>query len=339
MNFRHELLNMLHSAPESRISLAEQLEVTRPYITKLTNALLAEGVIEQTEQLSSGGGRPRTLLAVRKRQYFSLNIMVRELTVEATINDYHTGEMALAAETMTFSAPVTLTLFIETVQGLVIRLCRVAGIEAGRLKHVGIALQGGIEQDTGVVKWCPAFVERDIPLKAQLMLATALSVAVVNIAWCSSYMLAKTGMLKGSWIALMPGLGSLGFGYYINGKPVFGDNGFYPEIVHLPYPGGLEKAFSFNGEPDDQQVSSSIDALLFAIHCTAPVHNIKQVVLTGEFFDDVPADFIPHIVARLASHPSPHINTLQLRYIKTQRFYSMKGLVRLSSDAITPLIG
>ncbi|MFT4274657.1 MAG: ROK family protein [Pantoea sp.] len=338
MNFRHELLNMLHSAPESRISLAEQLEVTRPYITKLTNALLAEGVIEQTEQLSSGGGRPRTLLAVRKRQYFSLNIMVRELTVEATINDYHTGELALAAETMAFSAPVTLARFISHVQDLATRLCRTAGIDAARLKHIGIALQGGIEQDTGVVKWCPAFVERDIPLKAQLMLATVLSVTVVNIAWCSSYMLAKTERLTGSWIALMPGFGSLGFGYYIDGKPVFGANGFYPEIVHLPYPGGLEKAFALDGDPDHQQIAASIDALLFAIHCTAPVHNIKQVILTGEFFDDVPADFIPHIVARLASHPSPHINTLQLRYIKTQRFYSMKGLVRLSSDAITPLI-
>jgi N-acetylglucosamine repressor len=339
MNFRHQLLNILHSAPESRISLAEQLEVTRPYITKLTNALLEEGVIEQTEQLSSGGGRPRTLLAARKRQYFSLNIMVRELTLEATLNDYHTGEPSLTTEQITFDTPVSLPLFIAQVQALAARLCHHAGIDAARLKHIGIALQGGIEQDTGVVKWCPAFLERDIPLKSQLMAASALSVAVVNIAWCSSYMLAKTERLTGSWIALMPGFGSLGFGYYVDGKPVFGDNGFYPEIVHLPYPGGLEKAFAFSGQPDDQHIAASSDALLFAIHCTAPVHNIKQVILTGEFFDDVPADFIPHIAERLTSHPSPHINTLQLRYIKTQRFYSMKGLVRLSSDAITPLIG
>ncbi|WP_023637708.1 hypothetical protein [Dickeya solani] len=66
MNFTHEILNVIHSTPESRISLAQKLQVTRPYITKLTAALLNKGVIEETEQKDSPVGRPRTILAVKK---------------------------------------------------------------------------------------------------------------------------------------------------------------------------------------------------------------------------------------------------------------------------------
>ncbi len=336
MNFRHQLLNILHSSPESRISLAQQLEVTRPYITKLTNVLLNEGIIEQTEQQSSGGGRPRTLLTVKKRHYYSLNIMVRALSLEATLDDYNTGEKSVSATQYLFSEPVSSAVFASKVNELVSSVCLSAGINSGQLKHISIALQGGIEQDTGVVRWSPTFTQDNISLRDQVMAVTGLSVSVVNIAWCSSYLLGKQEGLKGSWIALMPGFGSLGFGYWIDGKPVFGDNGFYPEIVHLPYPGGLETAFA--EAPDDQQITASIDALLFAIYCTATVHNIKHVILTGEFFDDVPANFISQIEQQLASHPDPHIKNIQLRYIKTQRYYSMKGLIRLSSDAITTLI-
>ncbi|WP_240477622.1 ROK family protein [Dickeya fangzhongdai] len=338
MNFSHEILNVIHSTPESRISLAQKLQVTRPYITKLTAALLDKGVIEETEQKDSPIGRPRTILAVKKGMFFSVNVMVRQYTLEATLNDYNTTEKTSAAAMFTFNGPVSPDDFAAKVNELIDLMCQHAGVARRQVIHTGVALQGGIEQFSGVVRWCPALNEQHVQLKDRLLSACNTGVSVVNIAWCSCYMLNKALMLKESWLAFLPGFGSLGFGYFINGNPVLGDNGFYPEIVHLPYRGGLENAFVIDPRCPEESAARAVDALFFAIRCTAPLHNIKRVLLAGEFFDEAPDWVIPRTEQLLSQHDSEHINTIRITFLKLPFGQSMTGLIRLSSDAITALI-
>ncbi|QKO13177.1 hypothetical protein HAT91_01534 [Dickeya solani] len=205
MNFTHEILNVIHSTPESRISLAQKLQVTRPYITKLTAALLNKGVIEETEQKDSPVGRPRTILAVKKSMFFSVNVMVRQYTLEAMLNDYNTTEKTSATAMFTFNGPVSPDAFAAKVNELINLLCQHAGVARQKVIHTGVALQGGIEQFTGVVRWCPALNEQHVRLKDRLLSACNTGVSVVNIAWCSCYMLNKALMLKESWLAFCRG--------------------------------------------------------------------------------------------------------------------------------------
>lgn len=339
MNFRHQILNILHSASESRTPLALEMGVTKAYVTKLTAGLINDGIIKEASQQEIPFGRPVTLLTVVTARYFSVNILIREHHLFATLNDYNTTVSALAETQRMFSGKVSPEKLVSCIDDVIRELALAGGVARNQIMQTSIALQGGIEQFSGVVRWCPALDSTNVALKEAVEATCHTRVSVVNIAWCSCYMLSHAESKSGSWLAFMPGYGSLGFGYYLNGKPALGDNGFYPEIVHLPYEGGIENAFNFDANSPDDSAKKAADALYFAICCTAPVHNIRDVILTGEFFDEVPEWTIPKVQQQLQQNPNERINTIQLRYVRSAPGLSHAGLVRLSSDAITEVCG
>ncbi|WP_279028095.1 NagC family transcriptional regulator [Gibbsiella quercinecans] len=335
MDYKQQILNILHSTPASRVAMTKTLNITRAYMTKLTAALLSDGIIEECEVKDAPLGRPQQLLAVKTGRLFSINVMIRTYGLQASLNDYNTTRPALATANYPLSGPMSAQRLAEMLDALAAELCAQAGVVRERVKALGVALQGGIEQHSGVVRWCPVLEERNINLRDIICSRSGIATQIVNIAWCSCYMINKRTHSRESWVAFMPGFGSLGFGYCINGQPGLGDNGFYPEIVHLPYASGLENAFLFDPAAPQQSAQRTAEALFFAICCTAPIHNIKRVILTGELFEDY-ADLIMPITHRLLrENPSEHINTIRLEYMKASYNYSMVGLVQLSSDAIT----
>ncbi|MCU5774342.1 hypothetical protein N5923_15460 [Erwiniaceae bacterium BAC15a-03b] len=335
MDYKQQILNILHSAVESRVSMTKTLQITKAWVTKLTSSLLEAGIIEAREVKDSPFGRPQQMLAVKARQFYSLNIMMRSYGLQATLNDYNTLQPTAAAVEYPLHAPLSARQLADTVSNLLAELCGIAVVDASQVRQIGLALGGGIEQHSGVVRWSPVLKEHHYNLRELLRHTTGIATQVVNIAWCSCHMLNKRIASRDSWIALMPGFGSLGYGYCINGKPGLGDNGFYPEIVHLPYAGGLENALQFDATDTQQSAARAAAALCFAICCTAPIHNIKRVILSGELFEDYADLIIPLTAKLLADNPSEHINTIRLEYMPAPYNYSMFGLVQLSSDAIT----
>ncbi|MGP4132290.1 ROK family protein [Pantoea tagorei] len=226
--------------------LAQQFGITKAYVTKITAALISKGIIREASQQDVPFGRPVTLLAVIPGICYSVNVLIRDYTLMATLNDYRTDIPALASTERTLEGKVSPESLVDIINEVTDNLTLRAGLLRSQVVQTSIALQGGIEQETGVVRWCPVLDTRNIPLKDMLQKGCRTGISVMNIAWCSCYMLSALYKKDGSWLAFMPGYGSLGFGYWLNGEPVLGENGFYPEIVHLPYTGGIENAFVFN---------------------------------------------------------------------------------------------
>ena len=57
MDYRQQILNILHSENESRAEMTRRLGVTKAYITKLTARLLEEGLIEERDVKDTSFGR------------------------------------------------------------------------------------------------------------------------------------------------------------------------------------------------------------------------------------------------------------------------------------------
>lgn len=337
MDYKKQILNILHSENESRAEMTRRLGVTKAYITKLTSQLLADRLIEEREVKDIAFGRPQQMLAVKSQTWFSVNIMLRRGNLQATLNDYNTQQTALAKYDGALTEVMSPASLVQIVVDCVKSLCESAGVLLSRIKIISIALQGGIEHYTGIVRYCPLFIENNVNLKRDVEEAIGITAQIFNIAHCTSHMLAKLSP-GSSWVAFMPGFGSLGYGYCMNGETGLGENGFYPEIVHLPYEGGIEQAFYVSEENKPETLLSTAKALYFAICCTAPIHNIKNVIVTGELFEDYGDEILPLTQGMLNDSPDRHIREIHIRHYKTGYYYGVKGLVQLSSDGITELL-
>ena len=337
MDYKQQILNILHSETESRAEMTRRLGVTKAYITKLTAPLLEAQWIEEREIKDATFGRPQQLLAVKPGRAFSVNIMLRKGSFQGTLNDYNTQLEHCAVYDFTLPDLMTPDELVGFLAQGVRALCKVAQIPRTALKVVSVALQGGIEHFTGVVRYCPLFADNNINLMAMLEMQLGITTRIYNIAHCTNYLLAKRAPGQ-SYVAFMPGFGSLGYGYCTNGVLGLGENGFYPEIVHLPYEGGLEPAFNVRENDKAATVLSTAKALCFAICCTAPIHNIRQVIATGELFEDYGADVLPLAQNMLDENPNQHIREIRIRHAKVGQHYGVKGLVQLSSDTITELL-
>jgi predicted NBD/HSP70 family sugar kinase len=278
------------------------------------------------------------MLTVKPGHFFSVNIMLRKGNLQATLNDYNTHLAALATLNISLPDELTPDRLGVLITGVVHSLQLDKQVEASQIKTLSIALQGGIEHLTGIVRWCPIFNMENVNLKSLITNCTHISTNIFNIAHCTNYLIGKHDKASESWVAFMPGFGSLGYGYSINGVLGLGDNGFYPEIVHLPYPGGLEQAFYVSSENKPATLHKTADALFFAICCTAPIHNIRRVIVTGELFEDYGEEIIPLAQQMLNENPDPHISFIFIEHFKVGYNYGMVGLSQLSADAITDLI-
>lgn len=334
MDYKKQILNILHSECESRAAMTRRLGITKAYVTKLTSQLLEEQVIEEREVKESAFGRPQQLLAATPGLFFSVNIMLRKGQLQAMLNDFNTQIPVLANHTISLPTVLTPQSLVAFIVASIETLCLSANVRQQQIKVMSVALQGGIEHFTGIVRYCPLFSDTNVNLKTRIEDAVGITTHIYNIAYCTTFQLAQR-LPHSSWVAFMPGFGSLGYGQCINGEPVLGENGFYPEIVHLPYDGGIEQAFTVDPDNKSATVSATARALCFAVCCTAPVHNIRQVIVTGELFEDYGDDVLPQAQALLAANANTHISGIRITHEKTGYHFGVKGLVQLSANAIT----
>lgn len=338
MDYKKQILNILHSEAASRAEITQRLGITKAYVSKLTAQLLDEQLIEEREIKDVTFGRPQQLLAVKAGRVLSVNMMLRRSSLQSTLNDYNTLVEPLAGHQFALPEIMTPSDLVGFIAKAIDALCLAASLSQPHVRVVSVALQGGIEHLTGIVRYCPLFQDHNVNLMAMVEEAVAIPTRIYNIAHCTNYLLAKS--LPGqSYVAFMPGFGSLGYGYCTNGEPGLGENGFYPEIVHLPYAGGIEQAFNVRETERAASVLATANALFFAICCTAPIHNIKLVIAAGELFEEYGDEILPLTQAMLAQAPDPHIQEIQIRHHRIGQRYGVKGLVQLSSDQITALLG
>ena len=241
LNGKNQVVNLLRRQPLSRVDLAKQTGLVKSSLTKITQQLLNDGIIEEmtatehTQECTKG--RPKTALCLVPNINFSLCCYISIESFVAILIDqtnkilcHHVMRWDLPKEKRVFGAAQ----IVEMIKQHGEELCRIQGIEFSELKIITVATQGKIAQHSGMVHYSQLLKERHFNLAQYIEEQTGHVAKIFNIAYCCSAQLNVSFSQLNSFVALLLGYGS-GMGVVIDQRIALGPDGTAPEISHMTY--------------------------------------------------------------------------------------------------------
>ncbi|HRX84725.1 MAG TPA: ROK family transcriptional regulator [Phycisphaerae bacterium] len=140
----------------SRAELAKITAIRPPTVSAIVRQLIDEGLIEEVGDGPSrtGTGRPPRMVMLSRRQPRVLGFEVNARTIRAVLSHLD-GSVAHAAQQPSEPAPAPQV--VERLAGLGGALLAEAGMNWSDLAGVGVALQGLVDPECGVVRWSRPF--------------------------------------------------------------------------------------------------------------------------------------------------------------------------------------
>lgn len=145
---RSAILQRLYfDGPLSRLALGPATGLSSGSVSNVVADLVSEGLVEEAGSEESDGGRPRTLLRIRKESGYMIGVDIGETRVRIELFDLALTELARAEKPLSTSGPrredrYDVTVVVAHVRDGVAQVLRQAGIDAGQLLGVGVGVPG-----------------------------------------------------------------------------------------------------------------------------------------------------------------------------------------------------
>ncbi|MFG2769846.1 ROK family protein [Streptomyces sp. NPDC048350] len=174
---RFEVLRRFYAAPHARTrqDLAAKTGLSFATVANLTAELIDTGVLVETGRDGSGGGRPRSLLALNADRGTLVGVDVAETSVRTELFDLALGELAVDERPLV-SAAVTPEHVVELIGAGVDAVLHSTGTPRDHVLGAGISVPGLVERERGVSTYSPYWAWQDVPMRD--MLAERLSLPV-----------------------------------------------------------------------------------------------------------------------------------------------------------------
>ncbi len=234
------ILDRLRQEPNlSRAELAHRTGLTRPTVSSLVAALIADGFVREVGAVSSPLGRPSIALALNPQAGFLLGAEIGVDFIAAVLTDFsaqvvwQTREALKAAGSREEVLEAVLTMLQEGVD-----LAKNASLP---LLGIGLGVPGLVDRSSGRLLFAPNLGWRDVPLKALLEERIQTDVIVDNEANLAALGESTFGAARGAHLVLYVSSGvGLGGGLVLDGQLFQGSDGFAGEFGHMTVdPGGL----------------------------------------------------------------------------------------------------
>lgn len=219
---RDVLLELLLHGTRSRSELADRLHLSRPTLSRVTKALVAEGLlVEGATELRSSTGRPSELLHVHGASHRFLGVKLTGDRLFAVVTDLTATVVDSVEQPLPSHDPDEVIAAITEVS---------AGFPG--LTGLGVILGGvvraGQVAQAGFLDWT------DVPLGPRLTEATGVPTAVDNDvqALTAAEHWFGAGAGTTSMVVITVGAG-VGTGLIIDGKLVEGSHGLPPRFSHI----------------------------------------------------------------------------------------------------------
>ncbi|MPY62235.1 ROK family transcriptional regulator [Streptomyces spongiae] len=219
--------------PISRVELAALSGLTNQTVSNVVRKLLDAGLVTETGQAPSSGGKRRTLLAPRPDGAYALGVHLDpDAAVIVLVN--LAGEV-LTSRRLRLSVPSEPADVVDRVARAALRLAERSAVDPGRLLGLGIAAPGPIDGSSGAVVSPPNLPGWDrVPLLKMFAEATDMPVALDNDATAAAIGERWIGgeARAGSFLFIYLGTG-IGAGIVLNNTVLHGDSGNAGEFGHL----------------------------------------------------------------------------------------------------------
>ncbi len=227
------ILNKIRtSGPISRAQIAKDTKLTPPTVSSIVKELIEQGIVRESAQGTSQGGRKPTMLVINRTEFYIIGIDAGPRTVKFVLADL-SGD--LKEEKITpIDSTITSHQFIEVlITGVKSLLLARKGL-VGKIVGIGVAMHGVVKVEDGVSEFAPNLDLRDVAIKEELEKAFDYEVKVENDARAMALGEAWFGDSEGvkSMLALNIGSG-IGAGLMIDGKLYHGEYDLAGEIGHM----------------------------------------------------------------------------------------------------------
>lgn len=227
------LEELIRSGETSRAELARKTGLSRPTISSIIEALIAEGIVEELGEGPSAGGKRPILLGLSPRYGYVLGFDVGGTTITGGLKDL-AGRL-LAQRTVTASDPAEGASVLAKVEELASDLITAAGVPRDRLLAIGLGSPGIVDPETHETSNTTNIRGWD-ELRVVHRLAERFRVPVladndVNMAARAELMFGH-GRRHRSFVFIAIGTG-IGAGIVIDGRLHFGTGGAAGEIAQM----------------------------------------------------------------------------------------------------------
>ncbi|WP_335935745.1 ROK family transcriptional regulator [Streptomyces sp. PTD5-9] len=224
---------LLAEGPLSRVELARRTGLSSTAVTKAARPLIDDGYLYELppERTAPGAGRPVNPLAVAPdREYFvGLKISVDQLF--GAVCDLRAGIRDTAARPLDVCAPEIVAALVAE---LVDELLDAEPAFRDRTRHLGVAVNGDVDRDSGRLRHSGLLGWRDVPLGELLSASTGLAVTVENDVRALTVAEHWFGEGIGTgYFALVTIGAGIGSALVVNGHLLRGAHGVAGEVGHI----------------------------------------------------------------------------------------------------------
>ncbi|MFB7586812.1 ROK family protein [Streptomyces sp. NPDC056169] len=224
---------LLAEGPLSRVELARRTGLSSTAVTKAARPLIDDGYLYELppERTAPGAGRPVNPLAVAADREYFIGLKITADRLFAAVCDLRAGIRATAARRLGACTPEVV---VPLVAEMVDELLDTEPAFRDRTRHLGVAVTGDVDRDSGVLRHAGLLGWRDVPLAGLLTAATGLSVTVENDvrALTVAEHWFGEGIGTGNFALVTIGAG-IGSALVVNGRLLRGAYGVAGEVGHL----------------------------------------------------------------------------------------------------------
>ncbi|MER5207444.1 ROK family transcriptional regulator [Streptomyces sp. NPDC002825] len=170
---------LLAEGPLSRVELARRTGLSSTAVTKAARPLIDDGYLYELppERTAPGAGRPVNPLAVAPDREYFVGLKISSGQVFGALCDLRAGIRATAARPLGECTPEAAAALTAELVG---ELLDSEAPFRARTRHLGVAVNGDVDRDTGRLRHSGLLGWRDVPLAELLTAATGLAVTVEN---------------------------------------------------------------------------------------------------------------------------------------------------------------
>ncbi|MEU9851922.1 ROK family transcriptional regulator [Streptomyces sp. NPDC047974] len=224
---------LLAEGPLSRVELARRTGLSSTAVTKAARPLIDDGYLYELppERTAPGAGRPVNPLAVAPDREFFIGLKISSDQVFGAVCDLRAGIRATAARPLDVCTPEAVA---PKAAELVDELLDAGPAFRDRTRHLGVAVNGDVDRDSGRLRRSGLLGWRDVPLAELLGAATGLTVTVENDVRALTVAEHWFGEGIGTGYFALVTIGSgIGSALVVNGHLLRGAYGVAGEVGHI----------------------------------------------------------------------------------------------------------
>ncbi|MEU8530971.1 MULTISPECIES: ROK family transcriptional regulator [Streptomyces] len=224
---------LLAEGPLSRVELARRTGLSSTAVTKAARPLIDDGYLYELppERTAPGAGRPVNPLAVVPDREFFVGVKISIDQVFGAVCDLRAGIRATAVRPLDACTPEAAAALVGE---LVDELLDADPAFRDGTRHLGVAMNGDVDRDSGTVRRSGLLGWRDVPLADLLTAATGLAVTVENDVRALTVAEHWFGEGVGTGYFALVTIGSgIGSALVVNGRLLTGAYGVAGEVGHI----------------------------------------------------------------------------------------------------------